>query len=183
MYARYLCVWCAGVCPSCARRGQVLAFRNTLSTIALSLRPSLTRTFYLNKPKDGGRYGMDGGVTDTTIHRPLIGRSDFKTKGRGAWAVRVGGAGARWGARRRHENHLNTKSKKSTNVERLNYSVQSYFTEGPAPRARAHTRLRRLSLSGSAAPGLTVTQVLSLPGRGGYSIMRYVPRLHRSTAA
>ena len=57
-----LCVW---LCACRVPVGQVLLawFRNTLSTIALSLRPSLT-DFYLNKPKDGGRYCVDGGVTD-----------------------------------------------------------------------------------------------------------------------
>ena len=79
-----------------------------------ALAPTLSHTdFYLNKPKDGGRYGMDGGVTDTTIHRPLIGNSDFKTKGRGAWAVRVRCRCA-VGSTLRHENHL-TAPKKSTN--------------------------------------------------------------------
>ena len=77
------------VCQSCARRTSTSRFQEH-SVDDRALAPTLSHTdFYLNKPKDGGRYGMDGGVTDTTIHRPLIGNSDFKTKGRGAWAVRV----------------------------------------------------------------------------------------------
>ena len=56
------------VCLSCARRTSTSRFQqgfqeHSVSTIALSLRPSLT-DFYLNKPKDGGRYCVDGGVTD-----------------------------------------------------------------------------------------------------------------------
>ena len=100
------------VCLSCARRTSTSRFQEH-SVDDRALAPTLSHTdFYLNKPKDGGRYGMDGGVTDTTIHRPLIGKSDFKTKGRGAWAVRVRCRCA-VGSTLRHENHLTTK--KSTN--------------------------------------------------------------------
>ena len=101
-----LATFACGV-PVCARRVRVedkFSLSGTLCRRSRSRSDPLSHGLlsesinHWNKPKDGGRYGMDGGVTDTTIHRPLIGRSDFKTKGRGAWAVRVGGAGARWGA-------------------------------------------------------------------------------------
>ena len=71
----------------------------------------------------------------------------------------------------RHENHLTTK--KST-IVRLNDSVQSYFTEGPAPRAlfQFHTRLRRLSLS---AP-----QGVPPIGRVACSVINLSLRLRRS---